>query len=134
MRIKFLICAFATVLGVGFSAAGTAADMYVIANDTLHMTPAELREVFLGERQFASGRRLVPVDNAAIQKEFVNRVVGIDAAKYGTVWAKKGFREGLNPPSVMPGDQEVIATVRATPGAIGYVSHLAPGVHLVDKY
>ena len=103
MRPKFLILALLTTGGAAFAYAAAAADVYVIANNSLRMTPAELREVYLGERQFAEGRRLVPMDNASLQRDFVSRVVGIEPAKYSTVWAKKGFREGLNPPDMMAG-------------------------------
>ena len=134
MRTRSFIFAVTAACGIGLTGAAAAADVYVIANDSLRMTPAELREVFLGERQFAGGRRLVPLDNASLQKDFVNRVIGIEPAKYNTVWAKKGFREGLNPPDVMAGDQEVIAAVKATLGAVGYVSRVPQGVQLLDKY
>ena len=135
MRTRSFILAAVAACAIGLTcAAAAAADVYVIANDSLRMTPAELREVFLGERQFAGGRRLVPLDNASLQKDFVNRVIGIEPAKYNTVWAKKGFREGLNPPDVMAGDQEVIAAVKATLGAVGYVSRVPVGVQLIDKY
>lgn len=134
MAMRILIVTWLSACGVGFTYAAAAADVYVISNVSLRMAPAELREVFLGERQFAAGQRVVPLDNASLQKDFVNRVVGVEATKYSTIWAKKGFREGLNPPALMAGDQEVIAAVRATPGAIGYVSRVPPGVHVVDKY
>ena len=135
MRTRSFILAAAAACAIGLTCAAAAAtDVYVIANDSLRMTPAELREVFLGERQFAGGRRLVPLDNASLQKDFVNRVIGIEPARYNTVWAKKGFREGLNPPDVMAGDQEVIAAVKVTLGAVGYVSRVPVGVQLIDKY
>ena len=134
MRTRSFIFAVIAACGIGLTCSAAAADVYVIANDSLRMTLAELREVFLGERQFAGGRRLVPLDNASLQKDFVNRVIGIEPAKYNTVWAKKGFREGLNPPDVMAGDQEVIAAVKATLGAVGYVSRVPQGVQLIDKY
>ena len=134
MRIPFIALVVLGAGGAGLAYAANAADVYVIANEVVHFAPGELREVFLGERQFASGRRLVPLDNASLQKDFIGRVVGIDPAKYSTVWAKKGFREGINPPDLKSGDQDVIATVRATPGAIGYVSTVPAGVHVVDRY
>ena len=135
MRCRPPIVALLTVASAGFTdATMAAADVYVIANDSVQITPAEVREVFLGERQFTGGRRVVPIDNASLQKEFVGRVVGIEPSKYNTVWAKKGFREGLNPPDLKAGDREVIAAVKAIPGAIGYVSQLPQGVHLVDKH
>ena len=134
MRIPFIALVVLGAGGAGLAYAANAADVYVIANEVVHFAPGELREVFLGERQFASGRRLVPLDNASLQKDFIGRVVGIDPAKYSTVWAKKGFREGINPPDLKSGDQDVIATVRATPGAIGYVSTVPAGVHVVHRY
>ena len=134
MRIPFIALVVLGAGGAGLAYAANAADVYVISNEAVRFAPGELREVFLGERQFASGRRLVPLDNASLQKDFIGRVVGIDPAKYSTVWAKKGFREGINPPDLKSGDQDVIATVRATPGAIGYVSTVPAGVHVVDRY
>lgn len=134
MRIQISVL---VVLGVGVAGmtyAANAAEVYVISSEAVRFAPGELREVFLGERQFAAGRRLVPLDNASLQKDFVGRVVGIDPAKYATVWAKKGFREGINPPDVKASDQDVIAAVRTTPGAIGYVSQVPAGMHVVDKY
>lgn len=134
MRIPFIALVMLGACGAGLADAAQAADVYVISNEAVHFAPGELREVFLGERQFAAGRRLVLLDNASLQKDFIDRVVGIDPAKYSTVWAKKGFREGINPPEMKAGDQAVIATVRATPGAIGYVSMVPSGVHVVDRY
>ena len=134
MRIPFIALVVLGACGAGLACAAQAADVYVIANEAVRFAPGELREVFLGERQFAAGRRLVLIDNANLQKDFIDRVVRIDPAKYSTVWAKKGFREGINPPELKAGDQDVIATVRATPGAIGYVSMVPSGMHVVDKY
>lgn len=134
MRIQISVLVVLGVGGAGMTCAAHAAEVYVISSEAVRFAPGELREVFLGERQFAAGRRLVPLDNASLQKDFVGRVVGIDPAKYATVWAKKGFREGINPPDVKASDQDVIAAVRTTPGAIGYVSQVPAGMHVVDKY
>lgn len=134
MRIQISVLVALGVGVAGMTYAARAAEVYVISSEAVRFAPGELREVFLGERQFAAGRRLVPLDNASLQKDFVGRVVGIDPAKYATVWAKKGFREGINPPDVKASDQDVIAAVRTTPGAIGYVSQVPAGMHVVDKY
>lgn len=134
MKVKALLLVLPTALGAVLSGHAAAADVYVIANGSLSVSPAELREVFLGERQFAGKQRLVPTDNASLQRDFVPRVVGIEPSKYGAVWAKKGFREGLNPPELLATDQDVIAVVKATPGAIGYVSRMVQGVYLIEKY
>jgi hypothetical protein len=110
------------------------ADMYVITNNLLALSEEDVMDVFVGDKQIAGGIRIVPLDNASLQKDFVERVLKMDGPKYSSIWTKKGFREGLNPPSVKSGDAEVIATVKSTPGAVGYVSSAPAGVRLVRKY
>jgi ABC-type phosphate transport system substrate-binding protein len=111
-----------------------AADLYIIANPALKLTPDEAKEVFLGEKQLAGSVKLLPLDNASAQAEFLERVYKMDVGKYNTLWAKKGFRDGLNPPAVKGTDVEVIATVKATPGAVGYVSTPPTGVTVIQKF
>jgi hypothetical protein len=110
------------------------ADIYVIANPTLKLTPEEAREVFLGEKQIAGSIRIVPFDNASAQAEFLERVYKMDVAKYNTLWAKKGFRDGLNPPVVKGTDLEVVGSVKAKPGGVGYVTTMPSGVTVIQKY
>jgi hypothetical protein len=124
-----IACAAALV-----AAAPALADVFVIAHPALQLTPDEAKEVFLGEKQLAGGVKLVPIDNAAAQKEFLTKAYDMDAARYNTLWAKKGFRDGLNPPAMKGSDVEVIATVRSTPGAIGYVTSAPAGVNVIRKY
>jgi len=116
-------------------AAGPAlADVYLVANPSLTLTADEARDVFLGEKQLAGSVKLVPFENSAVQGEFLSNVLHMDAAKYGTLWTKKGFREGLNAPAVKGSDLEVISSVKANPGGVGYVSAPAPGVTVIRKY
>lgn len=111
-----------------------AADIYLIANPALTLTPEEAKEAFLGEKQVAGPVKLVPLDNASVQREFLERVYRMDTARYNTIWAKKGFRDGLNPPALKGTDAEVIGSVKSVPGALGYVTSLPPGVTLIQKY
>jgi hypothetical protein len=130
MNPRLLACSAAVLL----AAWPAAADIYIIANPSIRLTPEEAREVFLGEKQLAGSVKLVPFDNASAQGEFLEKVYRIDVAKYNTLWAKKGFRDGLNPPAMKGTDVEVIATVKATPGAVGYVSAPPSGVTVIQKY
>ena len=100
----------------------------VIAHPALELDAEEIRDVYLGEKQLAGRLKLLPVDNSAIQNEFLAKVLQTDARKYAARWTKKSFREGLAIPAVKGSDAEVIAYVRATPGAIGYISGTAPPV------
>jgi hypothetical protein len=126
------LLALALVAGV---AAAQAGEVFIIANGVPAMTPEEVKEVFLGEVQFAASLKLQPVDNAAVQADFQARVLKMPPAKYTAAWTKKAFRDGLNAPPTKGSDAEVIGFVKATPGAIGYVS-IAPsgGVLVLGRY
>jgi ABC-type phosphate transport system substrate-binding protein len=106
----------------------------VIANAAVVLSADEIRDVFLGEKQFAGSLKLVPVDNSSLQGEFLSKVLQSDERKYAARWTRKSFREGLAAPAVKGSDAEVIAFVRATPGAVGYVSSGAAGVKVLEKF
>ena len=108
--------------------------VYVLRPNTLNDGVAEVKETFLGDKQLAGSQKLVPVDNAAQQADFTAKVLGTDVAKYGARWTKKAFREGLTAPPVKGSDAEVLAFVKATPGAVGYVGASGPGVKVLMKY
>lgn len=111
-----------------------AADVYVVANNSLTISADEIRDVYLGDKQIAGGTKLVPLDNAAQQKDFLEKALKVDAAKYNSIWIKKGFRDGLNAPAMKSGDAEVISAVKANPGAIGYVSTVPKDLKVIGKY
>lgn len=106
----------------------------IIAHDSVQLSAAEVRDVFLGERQLLGNLKLVPVDNVAAHAQFLASVLQTDPPKYAARWTRKSFREGLVPPSLKGSDAEVTAFVKATPGAIGYVSTPSSGVKVLDKF
>lgn len=134
MKITRMIALSALAGGMLAGAPALAADVYVIANSGLELSADDIRDVFIGEKQVAGSAKIVPLDNAGLQKAFLEKAIKLDATKYGAIWTKKGFRDGLNPPSVKSGDAEVIAAVKSTPGAVGYVSSAPAGVKVVQKY
>lgn len=129
-----LIKAFLATLCAATSLAAMAAELVVIAHPGVSLTADEVREVFVGEKQMAGGVKLVPLDNAAAQADFLAKVVKVDAAKYQGIWTKRGFRDGLTSPPVKSGDLEVINAVKSTPGAIGYVSKASADVKVIQTY
>jgi hypothetical protein len=134
--ITFIRMMVACALAGGFMAtqAAFAADLYVIANNSLELSSDDVRDVFVGDKQIAGSTKVNPMDNASLQKDFLEKVLKIDGLKYSNIWTKKGFRDGLNPPPVKAGDAEVISAVKSTPGAVGYVSSVPAGVKLIKKY
>ena len=122
------------VLGLLLALTGAAQAGEVIAHSGVKLDPDNIRDVFLGERQLAGGVRLIPVDNAAVQTEFLAKVLQTDEQKYYARWTRKSFREGLAAPALKGSDAEVIAFVKATPGAIGYVRNASAGVNVLQRY
>jgi hypothetical protein len=107
-----------------------AADLYVICNNDVSLTAGDVRDVFLGEKQFSGAVKLLPADNSAAQNAFVEKVLKMDAAKYSTAWTKKSFRDGANPPPLKSSDAEALEYVKRTPGGCSYVG-VPPGEGVV---
>jgi ABC-type phosphate transport system substrate-binding protein len=127
----FRACSAALLLLLA-SQVASAEDIVVISNSETAVSADEIRDIFLGEKQFAGGTKLVVIDNAALQGSFLSKVMHMDAAKYNGIWTKKSFRDGLTPPAVKSGDAEVIEYIKRTPGAIGYVSTAPSGVKVIQ--
>lgn len=125
--------ALALALGLQFAAQPALAGE-VIAHASVNLSAEEIREAFLGDKQLAGDVKLVPVDNAAAQADFSAKLLQSDVTKYTARWIKKAFREGLTAPMVKGSDAEVIAFVKATPGALGYVGGAAGGAKVLQKY
>lgn len=123
----------AASLALAFAGAARA-DVYLISHPALQLSAEDAAEAFTGEKQLAGSVKLAPMDNASLQEEFLGKVLRLNAGKYGTLWAKKAFRDGLNAPPVRSNDLDVLRVVRSTPGALGYVSAPAPGVNVIRKY
>jgi hypothetical protein len=112
-----------------------AGDVYVVCNLGVSLQPNEIRDVFVGEKSFAGTARLAPADNSAAQAAFLEKVMKLDARKYSTLWTKKSFRDGANPPPVRATDAEAIAYVKATLGGCSYVLRApSSGVSIVAKF
>jgi ABC-type phosphate transport system substrate-binding protein len=130
VRLLVLVAVLAALLAPTDATAGE-----VIAHPSVDLSPDEIRDVFLGEKQLAGHLTLVPVDNSALQTEFLAKILQTDARKYAARWTKKSFREGLSAPAVKGSDAEVISFVRSTPGAIGYITGGTPaGLRILEKF
>jgi hypothetical protein len=130
LRQKLLVLAAASLVTL----AARAGDLYVISNSGTTVSASDVREIYLGEKQIAGGVKLVPVDNAAAQDQFLAKVMKMEAAKYTASWTKKSFRDGVSPPPVKGSDAETIEFVKGTAGAVGYVGTSPGGVNVVGKF
>ncbi|HEX4583702.1 MAG TPA: hypothetical protein VH183_02660 [Burkholderiaceae bacterium] len=133
-RAPFWTQTAALVLLCAAAAVARAADLYVISNPGTTVEAGELRDIFLGEKQFAGAVKLVPVDNASAQEAFLSKVMKMEASKYTAAWTKKTFRDGANPPPIKGSDTETLEFVKRTAGAVSYVGSAPSGVNIVAKF
>ena len=125
----------ATLALASIPVASRAEGLYVICHPSVAISASDLRDVFLGEKQFAGPVRLVPADNSSARETFLQKVLGMDYAKYLTAWTKKSFRDGVNPPTVSSSDAEALAYVKRAPGRCSYITTApGPGVLVVATY
>jgi hypothetical protein len=120
-------------MGCGSALGG---DIYVVTRPDVKLTSQDIREIYLGDKEFSGSTRLVPVDNQAAQAEFSVKVLAMSLDRYNTLWTKKAFRDALTPPAVKVTDSEVLDFIRRTRGAVGYVSSVPQdkNVSVVGKF
>ena len=129
MKRLFLLAA-----SVSLAVPATCNALDVISHDPVSFTSEDVRDAFLGEKLLEGHLKLVPVDNTSLQDEFLAKALQTDHQKYYARWSRKIYREGLTLPVAKGTDAEVLAFVKATPGAIGYVTKAPPGVNVVHGY
>lgn len=133
-KLTAVTATFVALAGLALPSSGALAEVFVIAHPSVQVASGDVRDVFVGDKQFAGSVKLVPVDNGAAQEQFLAKALRMESAKYNSAWTKKSFREGLNPPAVKSGDAEVIEFVKRTPGAVGYVTSQPSGVTIVQRF
>jgi hypothetical protein len=133
MKSKIFRAYSAAMLLLLVSTGANAADVVVIANPGIAISSGDIKDIFLGEKQFAGSTKLIVIDNASAQGAFLSKFMKMDAAKYNNIWTKKSFRDGLTPPAVKSSDIEVSEYVKRTPGAVGYVTSTPSGVTIIQN-
>jgi hypothetical protein len=85
---------------------------------------SDLRSVYLGRRSRLFGERVRRIDlppGSPARAGFCASVLGRDEADLERYWIEQALSGGALPPRQLPGSRDVIATVRARRGVIGYV-------------
>ena len=100
------------------------------ANDIATLSAGELSRMFLKKtNRWDSGLDVVPVDlpeDAPVRAAFSAAVHGKPVAAIHAYWQQQIFSGRAVPPTEKPSDDQVVAFVRATPGAVGYVASSTP--------
>ncbi len=129
-RTLFAVLALiALVVFAGESpAAGADPDLCVIVHPSVEGTRIPRRvvsSIFLREAaRWGNRLSVAPVDqslNSAVRATFSNVVLETPIEGIPALWHRR-MRNGITPPPVKSSDEDVIAYVAKTKGAIGYVS------------
>lgn len=95
-------------------------------NPATSLGKSEVSNIFLRRSaRFASGKAAMPVDqakSAPAREAFSKTVLGRSATAVVAFWQQQIFAGKAVPPAERASDAEVIAFVKANPGAIGYVA------------
>ena len=90
-----------------------------------HLPREDLSAIFLrDEDRWSDGQPVRPVDQSLrspVRAAFTEEVLARQIDGIEAFWARK-IGQGITPPMVKPSDEDVIAYVSETRGAIGYVS------------
>ena len=93
---------------------------------TTTVTKTELARIFLKKAQrWQGGQAAVPVDldeRSETRKAFTKEIHRKSVTAVKSYWQQQIFSGREVPPSEKRSDEEVLAIVRSTPGAVGYVS------------
>jgi ABC-type phosphate transport system substrate-binding protein len=96
------------------------------SNGATSVTRRELADMFLKKvTRWPDGEAVHPVEPPEQSKArayFLNSVIGKSAYAVKMFWSRRVFEGRDVPPLEKRSEDEVVAYVRATPGAVGYVS------------
>ena len=96
------------------------------ATDVGDLSAATAARIFLKQdKKFPSGAAATPVDQAktvAVRGSFTREIHSRSVSAVETYWQQQPFSGRDTPPESKAGDNDVLAFVKSTPGAIGYVS------------
>ena len=139
-RYLTLLTAAALALIAVVAPAEPPADYKVIANESvraLDLSPDELRDVLLATRtSLDDGDHVKPVllKSGGVQDDFVWRVTGKSAIALENYYRSLVFTGKGTMPKMLASDAAMVAYVRVTKGAIGYVraSSATQGVKVLE--
>jgi ABC-type phosphate transport system substrate-binding protein len=133
MPYRTSLFAALAILAIAATSTARSDGFRVVANPSVTVTtlsPNELSRLFLKKTtSWPDGQKAVVVDQeriAPVRSAFSLAVHHRDADAIASYWQTMVFSGRDTPPPVKTTDAAVLALVRATPGAVGYVSEATP--------
>ena len=105
----------------------SAADLELVVNPTVSVTTVdrhELVEIYCGHMtSWPNGGAITPIFNRSdVHGEFLSKYMGKTEGQFMAAWKRLVFAGKTPMPESFTSDAEVMAKVKKTPGAIGYVA------------
>lgn len=133
MSVGLLFTILALAMGfpssglVGQSAEGTKFVVIVNSSNSItEMSRKDLAKLFLKKKsKWAHGTKCEPVDlleDSTVRADFSEAVLGKSVSSVKSYWQQRIFSGKAVPPPEKSSDREIIAFVRSSPGAVGYIS------------
>ncbi len=126
--MKRIVMLMAALAAVALPGSAQAQDFQVVVNESVPIetiSKSDLSKVFRKKVRQIGGVNASPVDLAAgssVREAFSQGVHGRSAAAIESYWQQQIFAGEKVPPVKKTSDAEVLAYVRGTPGAVGYVA------------
>jgi ABC-type phosphate transport system substrate-binding protein len=136
---KHVLALFVAVVTIVLTVPATA-QVIVIANPSVKATAVsvdELRDIFTGmASSLKDGSRVTPVTlrGGATHEIFLKAYTGKNETAFRATWRGLVFSGQAMMPKVFESEEEMVAYVARTPGALGYVSKGVPtsGVRILS--
>jgi ABC-type phosphate transport system substrate-binding protein len=130
---KLAVAVVTALVATGAVATAGADQSYrIVVNPSVKGTQiprATLNSIFLRQApRWGDGTPVQPVDQSfrsRVRQSFVNEVHQRPVMELQIFWNRR-MATGVTPPPVKQSDEEILAYVAATPGAIGYVAAATP--------
>ncbi|MEO5658115.1 MAG: hypothetical protein ABIO65_12650 [Nitrospiria bacterium] len=127
--IRIVECLFplvCLVVGIATWASAEGERIAVVVHPSsalISLKAADVRAIYLGERQFVGNDHLMPLHmpEGRWKTAFLHQVVGKAPKEYKLYWVQRVFQDGASLPKALTGPDAIIAEVAADVSSIGYV-------------
>ena len=138
--IVFLLTTALSIAALPMSAADPGFKVVVNAsNTTTSISKEQLSRCFMKQtNRWISGDTVLPVDQLAtsqVRVEFSSTILDRDVNAVKSYWQRQIFSGRGVPPPEKASDEEVLAFIRANPGAVGYVlsdAEVGAGIKILE--
>lgn len=123
MRIRMAVSSLLIIFSL--ASFSFAEEVVIIVNSKgplVNMSHGEIKGIYLGEKRFEAGVRIIPVELKDSKDRFLTSFMNTTSKDYRILWTKKIFQDGIQPPASMTSAEEVVEIVRRESGAIGYIN------------